>query len=102
MIDLILKWAVPFVCGALVGVIVSLFVKIKALGNGVQCLLRMKIIEMHDKYTEKGYCPIAIKESLSRTYKAYHNLGGNDVATGLYNETLELPTEERRTENGNL
>jgi hypothetical protein len=26
-------------------------------------------------------------------YRAYHNLGGNDVATGLYTKTLDLPEE---------
>lgn len=102
MKDLIIKWAVPFVCGALIGLISALFVKVKALANGVQCLLRMKIIEMHDKYTERKYCPIAIKEAASRTYKAYHGLGGNDVATALYNELLELPTEKPKTDNENI
>lgn len=62
---------------------------------GLQCLLRMEIIRSHEKYTEKGYCPIYARESLQREYTAYHNLGGNDVATDLFNNTMELPTERR-------
>ena len=58
---------------------------------GVQCLLRAEIIRSHEKYTERGKCPIYAREALTRAYKAYHALGGNDVATELYNELMELP-----------
>ena len=58
--------------------------------DGLQCLLRAEIIRAHDKYTAQGYCPIYAKESLRRAYTAYHNLGGNDIATALYNECLNL------------
>ena len=61
--------------------------------EGVQCLLRAEIIRNHDKYMDKDFCPIYAKEALKRAYHAYHELGGNDVATGLYNETMALPTE---------
>lgn len=66
--------------------------------NGLQCLLRAEIIRAHDKYTSRGYCPIYAKESLRRAYTAYHNLGGNDIATGLYNDCISLP-EHPREEN---
>ena len=36
------------------------------LANGVQCLLRAEIIRAHDKYTQKHFCPIYAKESLTR------------------------------------
>lgn len=58
--------------------------------DGLQCLLRAEIIRAHEKYTEMGYCPIYAKESLRRAYTAYHSLGGNDIATALYKECLEL------------
>ncbi len=58
--------------------------------DGLQCLLRAEIIRAHEKYTTRGYCPIYAKESLRRVYTAYHNLGGNDIATSLYNECLNL------------
>ena len=44
-----------------------------------------------DKYMDKKYCPVYAKESLSRAYAAYHTLGGNDVATELYHQVIELP-----------
>lgn len=66
--------------------------KEKALENGVQSLLRAEIIRQYEKYQEKGYAPIYAKEAITREYAAYHELGGNDVATELYNAVMNLPT----------
>lgn len=63
--------------------------------NGLQCLLRSEIIRAHDKYTTRGFCPIYAKESLTKAYNAYHNLGGNDVATELYRACIMLPDKPR-------
>lgn len=69
------------------------------LTNGVQCLLRAEIIRAHEKYSQKHFCPIYAKESLTRAYAAYHALGGNDVATDLYRQCMELPESEENYEN---
>lgn len=97
LIETIIKWAVPFVCGGVLTWAVT-YIKLRkkrdsALESGVQCLLRAEIIRNHDKYIDKGYCPIYAKEALKRAYAAYHVLHGNDVATGLYNEVMALPTD---------
>ena len=91
MKELILKWLVPFLCGAAVAFAGAMLVKLKAVKNGLQCLLRAEIIRSHEKYNEKEFCPIYAKDALTRAYAAYHALGGNDVATRLYEETLQLP-----------
>lgn len=91
--ETIVKWFIPFIFGAGVSALVAHFKKKSALEDGVQCLLRAEIIKVHDKYLEKGYCPVAMKEALSKEYTAYHNLGGNDVATSLYEELMKLPKE---------
>lgn len=70
----------------------------KHIEDGVQCLLRAEIIRSNEKYTARRYCPVYAKESLKRVYTAYHNLGGNDVATHLYDELMELP-ERKDDEN---
>lgn len=67
----------------------------KNIADGVQCLLRAEIIRSHEKYIDKQFCPIYAKESLTREYNAYHALGGNDVATELYHQLMELPNERR-------
>lgn len=102
IVEKIIAWAIPFVCG---GIITGLIAYAKTLKKhndaeeeGIQCLLRAEIIRNHDKYMDKGYCPIYAKEALKRAYHAYHELGGNDVATRLYEETMELPTEARNND----
>lgn len=89
----IINWIVPFLLGSAASFIGSMFIKLKAIKNGIQCLLRAEIIRSNEKYKEKGFCPIYAKEALTRAYKAYHALKGNDVATGLYEETMNLPND---------
>lgn len=95
--EIIIKWAIPFLCGgAVTWCAASLKMHKKretALEQGVQCLLRAEIIRSHEKYSERGHCPIYAKEALRREYVAYHELGGNDVATRIYDEVMKLPTE---------
>lgn len=93
MADTFIKWLIPFLCGAAVSFAGSMVIRLKAIKNGLQCLLRAEIIRSHEKYKERGYCPIYAKEALTMAYNAYHALKGNDVATKLYKECLELPTE---------
>lgn len=61
-----------------------------AIAEGVQSLLREAIVSNYNKYVEKNYCPIYAKESMKKVYTAYHNLGGNDVATELYMKILKM------------
>lgn len=69
--------------------------KNKAIADGVQSLLRESIVENFNKYTDRGYCPIYAKESIKKVYNSYHKLGGNDVATELYNKLLAMPEEKQ-------
>lgn len=83
--------------------------KSAAIAEGVRSLLRESIVQNYNKYHEREYCPIYAKESIKRVYEAYHNLGGNDVATKLYNTLLNMPEEpeereeenEKKNQNGN-
>ena len=67
--------------------------KSDAIAEGVQALLRDSIVTAYNKYHSKGYCPIYAKESVKKAYKAYSALGGNDVATSLYQKILAMPEE---------
>ncbi len=71
----------------------------RALQEGVKNLLRGKLIDYYEKYSEKGVCPIYAKESVRRSYEAYHELGGNGVITKLYEELMALPAAGREPEN---
>ena len=66
----------------------------KQLENGVQSLLRAEIIRSHEKYMDKGFCPVYAREALSRIYESYHALGGNGTMTELYKQVMALPTDK--------
>ena len=94
------EWLIPFLCGGAVSVAAAAWTAARkahkkscALDLGVQCLLRAEIIRSYDKYSDRGYCPLYAKEALTRAYDSYHGLGGNDVATKLYEEMMKLPNE---------
>lgn len=69
--------------------------KNEAIAQGVQSLLRESIVANYNRYIDKGYCPIYAKESVKKVYYAYHDLGGNDVATDLYKKILAMPSEAK-------
>lgn len=69
----------------------------EAIAEGVQSLLRESIVSSYNKYNDKGYCPIYAKESMKKVYAAYHNLGGNDIATSIYNKILNMDEEPKAT-----
>lgn len=96
MLDIFLKWFIPFgcaaVCTAMAAVIRKVHHKNQSLAMGMQCLLRLEIIRSYENYMGKNRCPVYAREALSRGYTAYHDLGGNDVATDLYDKIMELPT----------
>jgi hypothetical protein len=68
--------------------------KNEAIAEGVQALLRESIVNSYNKYSERGACPIYGKESVKKAYAAYHQLGGNDVATELYQKILKMEEEK--------
>ena len=65
------------------------------MGRGVQALLRDRIIQAYNHYTDKGYCPIYGLENVESMYRQYHALGGNGAITELVDRLKELPTERK-------
>ncbi len=99
IVEIIIKWLIPFILttiasGAIAyskGTRKSASDREKAIEEGLQSLLRAEIIRANDKYMGQGFCPVYAKEALKRAYQAYHTLGGNDVATKLYEDVMKLP-----------
>lgn len=73
----------------------TLAVSSKSIKDGVLSLLRLMIIQCHDKYIEQGYCELNEKEIVEKAYSAYHNLGGNGAITIYYNQIMALPSERK-------
>lgn len=98
------RWLIPFICTGICGLVLAMFkkhkkdadrdrIKDEAIQNAVKSLLRTEIIRQYEKYSERGYFPIYAREPLRMAHDAYAALGGNSVASELYNRTVNLPTE---------
>ena len=92
----IFEFALTAICGGLVVYIRNLHKKYHAMEEGIQALLRDSIVNSYRYYKSKGYCEPEERVALAKTYKAYHDLGGNDIATDLFNRVLKLPTEDTK------
>lgn len=62
----------------------------KAKEDGIRCLLRVRLIEYHAEYTEKGYISNHALQNWNDMYDSYHNLGGNHGVDHLNEEIKEL------------
>ena len=64
------------------------------LRTAIRAILRKDIINAYDKYTQKGWAPVYVKDNVQEMYESYHNLGGNGTVTHLMGEFMELPTRK--------
>lgn len=64
-----------------------------ALENGVVCLLRVKLIEYHEKYMALGYISSHGLQNWLKMYEAYKDLGGNGMIDHMKAEIEELHIE---------
>lgn len=64
-----------------------------AMELGLQSLLRVNIMQLHDKCISKGRKRTYNEaQAMERMYEAYHGLGGNGMATEIFEDfkTFEL------------
>lgn len=66
----------------------------KAMKLGVQALLRAQMIDEYNKWHEKGYAPVHVRDNFENCWKHYHALGVNGVMDGLHDEFMTLPTHK--------
>ena len=62
----------------------------QANGKGTMLLLRVQLIEYHDKYMKLGEIPSYAYQNFCEMYDAYHALDGNGLATKMKNEIEEI------------
>lgn len=95
----VVSGAISFIVGGIITFCITKSKKMiateKAERNGLRELLKSQLIAWHDLFVEKGYCPLHIKDAATHTYEAYHELGGNGVITGLYQELMDLPVNKK-------
>ena len=69
-------------------------------GRGTMLLLRVQLIEYHDKYMDQGYIPSYAYQNFCEMYEAYHELGGNGMITKMYEEIHELHLNRKDEHHG--
>lgn len=62
---------------------------------GTMLLLRVQLIEYHDKYMKLGEIPSYAYENFCEMYNAYHALGGNGMVTKMKQEIEELHLKKK-------
>lgn len=82
--------SLPIVLGYIVWLLKSRKKDQDANGKGTMLLLRVQLIEYHDRYVALGHIPSYALENCIEMYEAYHELGGNGMVTEMYKEILEL------------
>ena len=64
--------------------------------KGTMLLLRVQLIEYHNKYIRLGEIPSYAYENFIEMYEAYHELGGNGMVTKMKHEIEELHLKQKR------
>lgn len=98
MKDLVLQTytiALPVLLGYIVWLLKNQKRDRDANSKGTMLLLRVQLIEYHDKYMKLGTIPSYAYENFCEMYKAYHRLGGNGMITKMMHEIEELHLKEK-------
>ena len=82
--------ALPILLGYVVWLLKAQKKERDANSRGTMLLLRVQLIEYHDKYTALNYIPSYAYENFCEMYEAYHDLGGNGMITHMFEEVKRL------------
>ena len=66
--------------------------------RGTMLLLRVQLIEYHDKYMRLGGIPSYAYENFMEMYNTYHALGGNGMITKMKHEIEELHLKKKEVD----
>ena len=108
IIELIIKWIVPFVLSSLAALINKVYKELKnksqrdiedhtAMKNSITAILRSQILDKSEYYLEKGYLSEYGRTCLDELYKNYEELGGNHGIDKLIDQVYSLPHKKKNT-----
>ena len=86
--------SLPIILGYIVYILKAQSKKKDANGRGTMLLLRVQLIEYHDKYTKIGEIPSYAYQNFIEMYEAYHDLGGNGMVTKMKKEVEKLDIKD--------
>ena len=75
--------------------------KDQAMQDGMMLLLKVQLIEYHDKYMSTGDIPTYVYDNFDEMYKCYETLGGNGMVKHMKEsiDKLRITTGVLRNEN---
>lgn len=82
--------ALPVILGYIVWLLKEQKKVRSANSEGTKCLLRVKLIEYHDKYMGKGSIPSYALRNWVEMFNAYKRLSGNGMIDGMDREVRGL------------
>ena len=85
----------PIVLGYIVWLLKNQKKDRDANSKGTMLLLRVQLIEYHDKYMMLGDIPSYAYENFMEMYDAYHALRGNGMVTKMKQEIEELHLKKK-------
>lgn len=92
---LVIKWLVPILCSAILGVFVKIYKDNKALKSAMLSLVRSQIVGKVEQYQGMGFLPEYARYCLEDLFKQYKALGGNHGIEKLVEQCFELPLNEK-------
>lgn len=93
-INLAIDYWVPVLFGSLAGVVTYMWRTLKAFKIGILIVLQNSLLEIYYTWIDQEYVPVSVMERVTKTYEAYHTLGGNGVGTKVFKELNDLPSAQ--------
>lgn len=87
--------ALPVILGYIIWLLKNQKKDRDANSKGTMLLLRVQLIEYHDRYMLQGDIPSYAYENFMEMYDAYHDLGGNGMITKMKKEIDELHLKKK-------
>ena len=86
--------ALPIFLGYIVWILKQQKKDRDANSKGTMLLLKVKLIEYHEEWKERGYITRHGLQNYIEMYDAYHELSGNGMITHLKDEVEKLPIKD--------
>ena len=90
--------ALPVILGYIVWILKRQKRDRDANSTGTMLLLRVQLIDYHDKYMKLGSIPSYAYETFVEMYEAYPELGGTGMVTKMYKEIQDLHLADKKGE----
>lgn len=90
-------WTVvlPIAMGYIIALLRKQRTQSDARSKATMLMMRIQLIEYHDRYIEKGSIPSYAYDNFIEMYQVYHELGGNGMVTKMKNEIENLHLGKR-------